>query len=476
MLHALSGILIEGVGVHGRPGGKPTWGPLAHAALRHLIAAGHEPDLFIGTSAGAINAILFAAGAHLPADEQADTALAVWRSVEIEDVFRPLLRTGPGTIARWAGQLCRIPGMRLTSLVDTAPLARTAHRLIDWTQLAANLDGGKASLAVVTTSAATKRTVIFVDGSRPDPLPPSDTTRPIDYLGVRITDEHVLGSAAIPALFPAVEVSTPRHCTRLVRGRRDPAERSTQTGVVSGLRTAGRGRDPPRGVPRIPGHRPGPGTTGCGRHDGAGAGRRPGRPHGRRPPHARQDQRTRRGGTPHRRQPTRAGPRGGIGTAAAKVRRVPHLMNPSDRPRGRDSVQIEMQPQSFLERGKRSRRKLPDRVTVEMTHRNRTNLFRLSLRLTRHTRFVRFDENLKREHMCRVTRQRHHSDHPLTEPLRRRIGAIITHHNSGSTLGRFTALRRIKINPVHLTPADHSPSAEVTSQSSSTPPSTKAAA
>jgi len=209
VLHALSGILIEGVGVHGRPGGKPTWGPLAHAALRHLIAAGHEPDLFIGTSTGAINAILFAAGAHLPADEQADTALAVWRSVEIEDVFRPLLRTGPGTIARWAGQLCRIPGMRLTSLVVTAPLARTAHRLIDWTQLAANLDGGKASLAVVTTSAATKRTVIFVDGSRPDPLPPSDTTRPIDYLGVRITDEHVLGSAAIPALFPAVEVSTP---------------------------------------------------------------------------------------------------------------------------------------------------------------------------------------------------------------------------------------------------------------------------
>ncbi|QSE84931.1 patatin-like phospholipase family protein [Rhodococcus koreensis] len=174
-----------------------------------LRSAGHEPDLFIGTSAGAINATLFAAGAHLPADEQADTALAVWRSVQIDDVFRPLLRTGPGTIARWAGQLCRIPGMRLTSLVDTAPLARTAHRLVDWTQLAANLDGGKASLAVVTTSAATNRTVIFVDGNRADPLPPSDTTRPIDYLGVRITAEHVRASAAIPALFPAVEVSTP---------------------------------------------------------------------------------------------------------------------------------------------------------------------------------------------------------------------------------------------------------------------------
>lgn len=174
-----------------------------------LRNAGLAPNLFIGTSAGAINATLFAAGAHLPPDEQAAAALAVWRSVQIDDVFRPLVRSGPGTLARWAGQLCRIPGVRLTSLVDTGPLARTASRVVDWAQLAANLDGGIASLAVVTTSAATNRTVVFVDGNRADPLPPSDTTRPIDYLNVPITAEHVRASAAIPALFPAVEVSTP---------------------------------------------------------------------------------------------------------------------------------------------------------------------------------------------------------------------------------------------------------------------------
>jgi aminoglycoside phosphotransferase (APT) family kinase protein len=39
VLRALSGILIGEAGVHGRPGGKPTWAPPAHTALRRLIAA-----------------------------------------------------------------------------------------------------------------------------------------------------------------------------------------------------------------------------------------------------------------------------------------------------------------------------------------------------------------------------------------------------------------------------------------------------
>ena len=38
MARAVGGILIGDAGVHGRPGGKPTWGPPAHAALQRLIA------------------------------------------------------------------------------------------------------------------------------------------------------------------------------------------------------------------------------------------------------------------------------------------------------------------------------------------------------------------------------------------------------------------------------------------------------
>ena len=42
VLRALSCLLIVDAGVHGRPGGKPTWGPPAHASLRRLTCAPHH--------------------------------------------------------------------------------------------------------------------------------------------------------------------------------------------------------------------------------------------------------------------------------------------------------------------------------------------------------------------------------------------------------------------------------------------------
>ncbi|MFY1690274.1 aminoglycoside phosphotransferase family protein [Plantactinospora sp. WMMB782] len=41
MARALAGILIGDAGVNGRPGGKPSWGPPARAALRRLVATIH---------------------------------------------------------------------------------------------------------------------------------------------------------------------------------------------------------------------------------------------------------------------------------------------------------------------------------------------------------------------------------------------------------------------------------------------------
>lgn len=42
VLRALAGIHIGDAGVHGRPGGKPTWGPPAQASLQRLTASVHQ--------------------------------------------------------------------------------------------------------------------------------------------------------------------------------------------------------------------------------------------------------------------------------------------------------------------------------------------------------------------------------------------------------------------------------------------------
>lgn len=177
--------------------------------LPHLEDAGIRPTLYIGTSAGAINACLFAAHAHRPAREQAEAVLAVWRGIGVGDVFRPVLRTAIPTTAQWAGQRLGWPGARLRALVDTAPLWSTARERVPWAMLRANLDAGAAGLAVVATSAATGRSVVFVDDPTGPALPAADDQRPIDYVATGVSVEHVLASAAIPVLFPPVQVAAP---------------------------------------------------------------------------------------------------------------------------------------------------------------------------------------------------------------------------------------------------------------------------
>jgi NTE family protein len=176
--------------------------------LPHLAAQGQQPDLYVGTSAGALNAAFLASVADLPAEDQADALLEVWRGIGAADVFRPLARTVGPTAGRWLGQLFGLPGVRLFGLVDTAPLRRTATNRVNWEQLRANVSAGLVSLAVVTTASATERTVVFVDSPSGD-VPPSDDDRPIDYVATPITVDHLLASAAIPVFFPAVRVTEP---------------------------------------------------------------------------------------------------------------------------------------------------------------------------------------------------------------------------------------------------------------------------
>lgn len=170
-----------------------------------LYEAGAAPLTFVGTSAGAINAAIFAALSHLPPAEQAAGALQIWRGITVSDVFRSPVIGFPRMAVSFTGELFGVPGIRLTNLLDTHPLRRTAEAAVDWKQLRRNITEGRASLAVVATSGADNRTVVFVDRADAT-VPPPDDERPIDYVPTQITPEHVLASSAIPIAFPPVHV------------------------------------------------------------------------------------------------------------------------------------------------------------------------------------------------------------------------------------------------------------------------------
>ena len=103
--------------------------------IPRLLASGYEPAIYVGTSAGAINATLFAAHAHCSPDEQARRVLDLWRSISVAEVYYSPVLGFPCVAAAFVGQLLRVPGVRCTHLLDTAPLRHKAKKSIDINRL-----------------------------------------------------------------------------------------------------------------------------------------------------------------------------------------------------------------------------------------------------------------------------------------------------------------------------------------------------
>ena len=194
-------------------GGGGARGGYEAGALSMLVprlrAAGYEPRGYVGSSAGAITATVFAVSTHLPPDDQARQVLELWRSFSVSEVYQSPLITLPGMAAHLIGQLVRLPGVRLTRLLDTEPLRRTIQRAITLHGLRDNIADNGLTLAVVTTSGNDNRTVVFVDREDGVPVPASDDERPLDYVAVDMQPEHVLASFAIPMIFPPVRLCKP---------------------------------------------------------------------------------------------------------------------------------------------------------------------------------------------------------------------------------------------------------------------------
>jgi NTE family protein len=194
------------------PGGGAR-GAYEAGALSVLLPAleerGERVTVMCGTSVGAINAALLGSLADRSAAEQAAASLARWRSMRKGEVIRPIVGPSlPLMLLRFLGDALEIPGVRLASLMDPAPMRESLERWVDWLALHRNVRQGVVdAVCVVATSLSRGGPVAFVHSrERPPRSRPADT---LHYVASPLTAEHVRASAAIPMLFPPVEVTSP---------------------------------------------------------------------------------------------------------------------------------------------------------------------------------------------------------------------------------------------------------------------------
>ena len=176
--------------------------------LPELERRGQRPTVLVGTSVGALNAASLAVDADQSAGQAAGRLVERWRGWRLKDVFHSIAGwQAPLTALRYLGEVLGAPGVRLPGLLDPAPLRDSLDRLIDFSALHRNVRNGTLEcLAVCASPAANPRNTVFVEHRGQPDLPSRPT---VEYVTTKLSGEHLMASAAIPALFPAVRVQRP---------------------------------------------------------------------------------------------------------------------------------------------------------------------------------------------------------------------------------------------------------------------------
>ncbi len=181
--------------------------------LRHV--AREFPDLTVpyitGVSAGAINAALLAShhGTFVQATEELDQ---LWGNLTVGDVFRVDTRSLLWNLLRWIRQLVSggLGGGPSTvrGLVNTQPLRNYLTDVLhpvagELTGIQYNIERGRLrAVAISTSSYSTGQSVTWVQGQDI-----KEWERPHRRArNTKLTVEHIMASAALPLLFPAVKI------------------------------------------------------------------------------------------------------------------------------------------------------------------------------------------------------------------------------------------------------------------------------
>lgn len=176
----------------------------------------HPFPVICGTSAGAINATVLAANAD-SFRRGVGRLLRWWRRIAVTDVYRAdvptLARHGLHLLASLGGG--GLGPERAASLLDNAPLRQLLATGIATDRIRAQIDAGNLrAIGINATSYGSGHAVTFFDAV-PELAPWLRVRRRGERC--RLDIEHVMASAAIPLVFPAVRVGTDYYMDGSVR-------------------------------------------------------------------------------------------------------------------------------------------------------------------------------------------------------------------------------------------------------------------
>jgi NTE family protein len=170
-------------------------------------APGNPYPVLAGTSAGALNAAALATDAD-DADAGIAKLVRVWENMHVDQVYRTdsfgVIRTGAKwlTMMSMGWTIARMRRLRPRSLLDNAPLHRLLAEMIDLDRIERLIGDGHLKALAVSASSYTSGSHVTFYQSAAEHLPWIRSNR----LAVQgeLTMAHLLASAAIPFMFPAV--------------------------------------------------------------------------------------------------------------------------------------------------------------------------------------------------------------------------------------------------------------------------------
>ncbi|BBM02875.1 patatin-like phospholipase family protein [Microbulbifer sp. GL-2] len=172
--------------------------------------------IICGTSAGAMNAMMLAS--HPGTFKEAiDSMCSVWMNLSVERVYRTSWRSLIGNLFSISRSLLNqgVGRQKPLALLDNTPLRKLLNEVIEFENIQKNIDAGHLHATCINAlSFSEGESVSFFQAAEG-----VDSWQRFRRFGVptELTVDHLLASAAIPAIFPAVKIEDSYFCDGAIR-------------------------------------------------------------------------------------------------------------------------------------------------------------------------------------------------------------------------------------------------------------------